>query len=93
MYNNLFRVTQEMAGCNGFEIKSIDKWGSIEPEFNISQLDEQASKLEGEELLIFVDGEESEVAELTSKLMLSELNKFLNEVFDGYLHEQISIPW
>lgn len=91
MYNNLFHVTQTMAGCNGFSVKPIDQWGSLHPEFNISQLDEQASKLDGEELLIFVDGEESEITAITSNLMLSELNDFLNEVFDGYLHDRISI--
>ena len=90
MNSNLVRVTQEMAGCNGFSIKPFEQWPDIYPEFDIVQLDEQASKLEGETLLIFVDGEESEVSKITQRLGLSELNDFLNEVFDGYLHESIS---
>lgn len=91
MHSNLMRVTREMAGCNGFAIKPFEQWPELCPEFDVVVLDEQAAKLDGETLLIFVDGEESEVAAITSELELSELNNFLNEVFDGYLHEQISI--
>ncbi|MBV7264354.1 hypothetical protein KCG43_20285 [Photobacterium sp. WH24] len=91
MHSNLVRVTREMAGCNGFSIKPVDYWPNLHPEFDIVQLDEQASKLEGELLLVFVDGEEYEVATVTESLNIPELNNFLNEVFDGYLHEKIAI--
>lgn len=91
MHSNLQKVTAEMAGCNGFAIKPVEQWPSIHPEFDIVGLDDQASRLSGEELLMFVDGEESEVSKITESLKLDQLNAFLNEVFDGYLHEQISI--
>lgn len=90
MHSNLIRVTSEMAGCNGFAIKPFEQWPELRPEFDVLTLDEQASKLEGEQLLIFVDGEETEVKRITEDLQLTELNQFLNEVFDGYLHNQIS---
>lgn len=91
MFSNLHRVTAEMAGCNGFSIKPIEQWPNLQPEFDLAELDSQASRLSGDELSMFVDGEESEVSKVTSALKLDQLNDFLNEVFDGYLHEQISI--
>lgn len=91
MLSNLFRVASAMGGCNGFSIKPFDQWPNISPEFDVNQLEQQAMKLAGEQLLTFVDGEESEVVKLTQDLKIHELNNFLNEVFDGYLHEKIAI--
>lgn len=91
MFRNLHRVTAEMAGCNGFAIRPVEQWPNIQPEFDLAELDSQASRLSGEELSIFVDGEESEIASVKESLKLDQLNAFLNEVFDGYLHEQIAI--
>lgn len=91
MFSNLVRVTSEMGGCNGFAIKPFEQWPDVSPEFDVAQLDQQASKLHDEQLLMFVDGEETEVAKLTQDLEIPELNDFLNEVFDGYLHEKIAI--
>ncbi|AIW22384.1 hypothetical protein F0267_01700 [Vibrio coralliilyticus] len=91
MLTNLFRVTSEMGGCNGFSIKPIEQWPDVSPEFDINQLDHQAALLADEQLLVFVDGEETEVAKLTQDLKIHELNDFLNEVFDGFLHEKIAL--
>lgn len=41
-------------------------------------------------MLTFVDGEENEVDKINDSLGLNELNIFLNEVFDGYLHKAIA---
>lgn len=89
--SSLLSVTQEMAACNQFDVKRIEQWPDLKPEFDIVKLNDQASRLTGEELAIFVDGEESEVAEITDALNIQELNNFLNAVFDGYLHEAIAI--
>lgn len=89
---SLLFVTREMAACNQFGVNMIEHWPDLKPEFDIVVLNKQAERLldECDDILIFVDGEETEVAEITEKLKLSELNNFLNEVFDGYLHEQIA---
>lgn len=88
----LIFVTNELAMCNQFSIKGFKDWPDIAP-FNINELNEQATRLLSnyEDILTFIDGEESEVAEITEALNLSELNAFLNEVFDGYLHNQIAV--
>lgn len=91
MGSRLFDVTQEMAGCNGFGIKPLNQWLQLSPEFDVAELEAQAAKLDGEALELFVDGEEQEIAQLTESLKLTELNNFLDCVFDGYLHEHIAI--
>ncbi len=91
MFSNLFRVTKEMAGCNGFAIKPIEQWPELPSMFDLEELEQQAAKLDEETTLIFVDGETSEVASVNEALELSQLNTFLNEVFDGELHGQIAI--
>lgn len=89
---NLFRVTEEMAACNQFDVKPIEKWPRLDPEFDISQLERQAASItDKEELLMFVDGETQDVQAITEKHKAFELNRFLNEVFDGYLHEVIAV--
>lgn len=90
MHSNLIRVMREMAGCNGFGIKDFADWPEL-IEFDLVQLDEQAAKLSGEELLLFVDGEEQEMNQIKEKHQLTELSCFLNEVFDGYLHKAIAV--
>lgn len=91
MLSNLFRVTSEMGGCNCFSVQPIEHWPDVSPKFDVNQLDHQAVLLADEQLLTFVDGEETEVAKLTQDLKIPELNDFLNEVFDGYLHEKVTI--
>ena len=91
MFSNLVRVTSEMGGCNNFAIKPFEQWPDISPEFDVTLLDQQAAKLDGDLLLTFVDGEETEVSKLTQELNIPELNNFLNEVFDGYLHQEMAI--
>ncbi len=91
MYEDLVRVTSEMAGCNGFSIKPFEQWPDLKPEFDVVQLNQQASTMSEKQLSVFVDGEESEVEKITTELQIAELNDFMYEVFDGYLHEQISI--
>lgn len=85
-------VTRQMALCNQFNTKGFDSWPDLHPEFDISELNTQAARLlnESKDIFAFIDGEESEVAEITKALGLTELNNFLNEVFDGYLHEKIA---
>lgn len=91
MHSNLVRVTKEMAGCNGFGIKPFSEWPELRPEFDVVQLDEQAAILSGDELLLFVDGEYAEAHRIKDKHQIKELHAFLNEVFDGYLHDGISL--
>ncbi|CCO44190.1 hypothetical protein VIBNISOn1_1050016 [Vibrio nigripulchritudo SOn1] len=88
--SHLVRVTNELAGCNDFAIKPFEQWPELSPEFDVSQLEFQASKLNGEQIATFVDGETNQVNELTTGLEIYELHKFLIEVFQGELHEHIS---
>lgn len=89
--NGLILVTVDMAACNGFGVRPFNQWPNLAPKFDINQLEQQATNLPESERITFVDGEETEVDALTKKYGLTELNSFLNEVFDGYLHESIGV--
>lgn len=91
MHSNLVRVVREMAGCNGFGVRPIEQWQHLVTEWDIVQLDEQAAMLEGEDLLLFVDGEQTESERITESLQIKELDTFLNCVFEGYLHDDITL--
>lgn len=60
--------------------------------FDIKALNEQASQLNISEAETFTTGEESEISELTEKKGLHDLNRFLNEAFDGYLTDLFFQP-
>jgi|GEM_PF-6969868 len=90
-YGDLISVTRYMAGCNGFSIKPLEQWPA-DTGFDLSELDQLAARLtDPEEISMFTDGEEAEVSAIAEKYDIQQLNDFLNEVFDGRLHNQISI--
>ncbi len=91
MYENLVRVVKEMGACNGFGIRPVDEWPDVSNRFSILQLEMQASRVEdGDEMLEFVDGEADEIIKLVEDKGLHQLNRFLNEVFDGDYHADIA---
>lgn len=86
----LLKVVRELAGCNGLFTKNIWEW----PEdigFDLEQLNKEAERLSADEIQTFVDGDECVANQLAAKYEICALHKFLNEVFDGYLHDKIII--
>lgn len=88
--DNLMLITSEMAYCNHFSILPLEQWPDLLPEFKIYELRDQANKLPRSKWMTFVDGEEAEAAALANKYECHELHLFLNLVFDGYLHDQLT---
>jgi hypothetical protein len=88
----LYRTVSDMAHYNGFSVRPAEEWPDLRAEFDIEELNAQAERVIGAgELLEFVDGETQEVARITDRYGVQELNLFLNLVFDGRLHEEIAI--
>lgn len=87
---NLFKMTEEMASCNGFEIKQFKDWPKIDG-YDLTLLDTQASRLRGDQMNAFADGSEEEIAELKRVHNLNELDAFLNDVFGGELHFRLAL--
>jgi hypothetical protein len=78
-------LVEELGGCNDMPMKPLNKidFGPL----NIDMLDSQSARLSGDEISIFLDGEVDEVAEITERLGIDELDSILNRVFDGDLHD------
>lgn len=84
---NLYKAVDDMGYCNDMFVKplyqlprSLSAYG-----YDYDILNVQVNRLTHEELLTFIDGEDSEVKELTEKYKIQELNNFMNDVFDGKL--------
>ena len=90
-HNNLFKIVSEMAMCNDFYIRPIEEWPNVSPNFDIDQLELQAAEISHDDFMDFVDGEERVAQEIVKRYGIKELDRFLNAVFDGYLHEVIAL--
>ena len=61
-------------------------------EFDLSKLEEQAACLTDEELKLFVDGDETDVFNITEKYKIDLLRLFIDELFEGWLHKLL-VSW
>lgn len=83
--NNFIELVHELACCNDIKMKALKDidFGSL----NVDMLDKQARRLGGEEVSIFVDGEDVEAQKIAEHHGIEELHRVLNRIFDGDLHE------
>lgn len=82
----LFEIVAEMCGDNWALPLPISNWPKLsEHGFDFQRLETQSrsmSDLEAETLAV---GEVTEIQEIIKKYNCHELNKFLNQVFDGQI--------
>lgn len=90
-YTALFNIVSEMGACNDFYIKPISEWPDLTPDFDIAELNNQAIMVTENEVLDFVDGEEGVCDEIVKRHGIEKLHTFLNEIFDGDLHDKIAV--
>lgn len=89
MFDNLLIMLKELGACNSFGIKPIDEWPKFY-EFNILELEELASRIPDTLINTFVDGELLEQEDIINYYKVHKLSVFLNEVFDGNLHNKLT---
>ena len=86
-YPQLAGLIRLMARDNGLFEKPSKEWKWPDPD-EAEMLENQASRLADDyEMEVFAIGEHTEHNKLVSKRRLKELSQFLNDVFDGDLHE------
>lgn len=90
-FQRLFEVTAELTACNQFKVIPIDQW-PLDTGYDLAKLNEEALRLPVGQISTFVDGETSDVNELSTQFKLEYLSEFLNDVFDGDLHLTLSVP-
>jgi len=103
MYDNLYKITQEMARCNGFEIKPIEDWPIVieSPmrvriqDFNIDLLEEQVERLYKSaapyELEEFINGDCKASEVIIKTYHVSHLDAFFASVYKGNLHSILAV--
>lgn len=86
---SLLNIINELAACNELTVKPVKKWPRIYPDFDIKQLNDEASRIPKEMITDFVDGEESVAANISHVCDAHHLHSFLYCIFDGPLHSKI----
>jgi len=87
--SDLAKLLDDLGHANGMVLKGAPSWPVG---IDYESLNEEAAKIPSEDVSVFVDGEESEVAILTRRYQVHDLNSFLNAAFDGFLRDAFYQP-
>ena len=87
----LLEILDDVGNDNGFGIRPPDQWPDLKPNYDLSQLVKQARSLNQYERMIMAVGETSEIKHVVEYKNVKKLHDFLNDVFEGDLHQTIAI--
>lgn len=76
-----------LGACNNMQSKNIIDW-PLEIMFSYELLGKQAARFNEDEAMIFVDGEGLEMEKMAIEKSCRYLSRFLNQIFDGPLHDK-----
>ncbi len=84
--SSLYEMIKELGAANNLKAKTFESQWPIISDFDYVLLERQAERFNKTERVLFVDGEQRQMEKLAYAKKARYLNKFLNQIFDGPLH-------